>query len=245
MKRINKEGPRILGGLPRPRRIAATALEDILRTGAVIVDTRAAADFADGHVPGTLNIPLNDRFTTWAGWLVPYDRELFLLVDHAACPHCVESAVRDLAMIGLDRVAGILGPDALSAWKAAGGRIASVVKSTTSEVGHVLERGEVTVVDVRGRAEWATGHLPGAVNIPLGELAERLNEVPADKPVIVQCQSGARSAIAASVLEALGRTNVRDLVGGIEAWRRAGRSVAGTAEENVEQRNTASMPTAA
>jgi len=238
MKRINKEGPRILGGLPYPQRSQ--------HADGLIVDIRTAADFATGHVPGALNIPLNDRFTTWAGWLVPYDHEVFLLADHAACPHCVETAVRDLAMIGIDRVAGILGTDTLAAWQADGGRLASVAKCTTSGGAAMLERGEATVIDVRGRAEWATGHLPGAVNIPLGELSERLDEVPADRPVIVQCQSGARSAIAASVLQALGRTNVRDLVGGIEAWRRAGLSVVnGEPEANGATRATSAMPTAA
>jgi hydroxyacylglutathione hydrolase len=238
MKRINREGPRILGGLPYPRRT--------VRTDGLIIDTRTAADFATGHIPGALNIPMNDRFTTWAGWLVPYDREVFLLVDHAACPHCVETAVRDLAMIGLDRVAGILGMETLAAWKAAGGRLSSVVKTTTTETGGMLERGEATVIDVRGRAEWAAGHLPGAMNIPLGELSERLGEVPADRPVIVQCQSGARSAIAASVLQALGRANVRDLVGGIEAWQRAGFTVVnGKAEQNEAAPPSIAMPTAA
>jgi len=245
MKRINKEGPAILGRRPRPRRIAAIAVQEIQRTRGVIIDIRTAAEFATGHLPGTINIPLDERFTTWAGWLVPYDREMFLLVDHAACPQCVDSAVRDLAMIGLDQVAGVIGTDALEAWTAEGGRLDSVVKSTTSEVAGLLERGEATVIDVRGRAEWAAGHLPGTANVPLGELAERLGEVPADETVIVQCQSGARSAIAASVLQSLGRTNVRDLVGGIEAWRRAGLPVSAMAEESARTPTASLMPTAA
>ena len=245
MKRINRQGPRILGGLPHPRRVAAPALQAVLRTDAVVVDTRGAGEFARGHVPGTLNIPLDERFTTWAGWLVPYDREVFLLVDHAACTHCVETAVRDLAMIGLDQVAGIFGTDALASWQAAGGRLDTVVKSTASEVSGMLERGETTVVDVRGRAEWAAGHLPGAMNIPLGELSERLGELPTDGPVIVQCQAGARSAIAASVLQARGRTNLRDLVGGIEAWQRAGHPIEQVAHEERGLVDPALVPTAA
>src|SRR5262249_48631994 len=111
MKRLNKEGPRALGGLPRPTRLPARALDDLLQEGAVVVDTRSAAEYAAGHVPGTLNIPLHGSFTTWAGWLLSYDDDAYLLVDDAGCSHCVATAVRDLAMIGLDRVAGVLGTD--------------------------------------------------------------------------------------------------------------------------------------
>jgi hydroxyacylglutathione hydrolase len=77
-------------------------------------------------------------------------------------------------------------------------------------------------VDVRGRTEWEEGHPPGATNVPLGYLAERLGELPADRLIIVQCRSGSRSAIAASVLEAHGRTDVANLSGGWIAWQQAG-----------------------
>ena len=236
MKRINQQGPRILGGLPRPARVRGTMLPDVLRTGGVVVDTRPAGAFAIGHVPGTLNIPLNERFPTWVGSLLPYDRDVFLLVDYDACEHCAETAVRDLVMIGLDRVAGIFGADAFNAWGAAGHKLQSVATSTVSEVARQVETGGITVVDVRGRAEWATGHVSGSINIPLGELSERLSEVPVDGPVLLHCQSGARSAIAASVLQALGRRNVRDLAGGIEAWQRAGHPVVPAPEARANRK---------
>ena len=222
MKRINKLGPRVLGELPRPRRLPARALESLLRSGDVVVDTRAAAEYAVGHVPGTLNIPLNESFTTWAGWLLPYDRDVYLLVDDAGCSHCVDTAVRDLAMIGLDRVAGIVGTDALAAWRAARRPLATVAQVTPAETAAMIARGAATVIDVRGRAEWEEGHLPGVPNIPVGHVAARLDELPTDKPVIVYCQTGARSAIAASVLQGRGLSNVMNLVGGYVAWQQSG-----------------------
>ena len=225
MKRINKEGPRILGDFPRPPRHPAAALGDLLRRGEVVVDTRPAAAFAAGHVPGTISIPLNGSFTTWAGWLLPYDRDLHLLVDDG-CAGCVDTAVRDLAMIGLDRVAGVFGQDALNAWAAAGRTLGTVAQATPREVAALLARGDATIVDVRGRAEWEAGHLPGVHHIPLGYLAERAGELPADGPVVVHCQGGARSAIAASLLRAHGLTNVIDLAGGFAAWQQAGLPVA-------------------
>jgi hydroxyacylglutathione hydrolase len=78
------------------------------------------------------------------------------------------------------------------------------------------------VIDVRGRAEWEAGRLPGAPNIPLGVLGDRLAEVPSTGTVVLQCESGSRSAIAASLLQARGRRDVTNLAGGYSAWRKAG-----------------------
>ncbi|MDB4880073.1 MAG: Zn-dependent hydrolase [Gemmatimonadetes bacterium] len=222
MKRINREGPRILGGLPHPTRLTAQALKDLLRKGEVVVDTRPAADFAAGHVPGTINIPLNGSFTTWTGWLLPYDRDVHLLVDDSRGAHLMDAAVRDLAMIGLDRVTGVFGADTLAAWLAEGHSLGTLAERTPAQVAEMFARNEVAVVDVRGRAEWEAGHLPGVPNIPVGYLTERLGELPADRPLVVHCQGGARSAIAASVLQARGMTNVVNMAGGYAAWQQAG-----------------------
>ncbi len=222
MKRINKSGPRILGGFPIPLRLPPATLESLLHDGATVVDTRGAAAFAAGHVPGTINIPLTNSFTTWAGWLLPYDRDVYLLVDDDGCMHCVDAAVRDLAMIGLDRVAGVFGADAFGAWTAAGRTLATIAQTTPAEAAAILARGDAVIIDVRGRMEWEAGHLPGVANIPVGYLVDRLDELPTDWPLVVHCQSGARSAIAASVLQARGRTNVVNMVGGYVAWNHAG-----------------------
>jgi hydroxyacylglutathione hydrolase len=225
MKRINKVGPRTLDrsadGWPHVGRLGAAELAGRVRQGAVIVDARPATAFAVRHVPGTLSIPLNGSFTTWAGWLLPYDRDVYLILDERGGQRVAE-AVRDLAMIGLDRVAGYFGRDALDAWVASGGEVGSIPQATPSDVARLLDSGAVSVVDVRGRAEWEAGHLPGVPNVPVGYLAARVAELPSDRPVVVQCQSGARSMIAASVLRANGVRNVANLVGGIEAWRAAG-----------------------
>lgn len=221
MKRINREGARLLGGFPRPPRLQADSLDDLLPKGATIVDTRAAEKYAAGHVPGTINIPLNGSFTTWAGWLLSYDRDIYVVIDDADSTKSLEAAVRDLAMIGLDRVAGILDECAIDAWAAAGRTLATIKKITAAEVALLLERGEAQVVDVRGYWEWEAGHLPGAPNIPVGHLTDRLPELPTDRPLVLQCQAGARSAIAASVLQARGFTNVMDMVGGFSAWQQA------------------------
>jgi hydroxyacylglutathione hydrolase len=228
MKRINKEGPRLLGGFPSPERLSADRLAGVLEAGALVIDTRAAAAFAAGHVPGTINIPLNRSFNTWAGWLVSYDRDVYLLVEGEGAAR-VEEAVRDLAMIGLDRVAGTFGTDALAAWSTGGRALEMVSQMTVAELAALRASGAVAVVDVRGLGEWEAGHLPAAggapVHIPLGYLTDRLAELPAGRPLVLHCQGGGRSAIAASVLQAHGIKDVVNLVGGYGAWAAAGHPV--------------------
>ena len=221
MKRINRDGPRILGGSRRPQRIAAARVGELLAQGTLLVDTRPAADYATAHIPGTINIPLNRSFTTWAGWLVPYTRDFYLLIDHARLD-ALDQAVRDLAMIGLDRVGGYIDCDeeTLAAWRSAGGAIGSIRKMTAQRLAERLAQGDVSVVDVRAAYEWDDGHLSGARHIPLGLLPARFDELPPG-PVVMQCLTGSRSAIAASIVAARGR-EVWDLEGGLAAWKKAG-----------------------
>ena len=228
MKRINKEGPRILHGLPHPERLPAGDLAAVLARGGTVVDTRPWSAFAVGHVPGTINIPLNKSFTTWAGWLLRYDQPFHLIVEDG-CHDCTAEAVRDLAMIGLDDVTGIFGSDAVEGWATEHG-LQSVPQLSATELAARLARREVMVVDVRGDAEWRAAHLPGVGNIPLGYLASRAGELPADTPVVLQCQGGGRSAIGTSLLRAKGFANVMNLSGGFVEWQSRGLPVASEIE---------------
>jgi hydroxyacylglutathione hydrolase len=222
MKRINRDGPTILGGFPTPELGDADHLARTLASGAVVIDTRPAAVFGAGHVPGTLNIPLNKSFSTWAGWLVKYDVDIALIADDAGA---VASAVRDLAMIGLDRVTAWYPSTVVTTWQDAGRRLGTVVTLDPATLAPQLTSGAVTLIDVRNQSEWSAGHQPHARHIPLGHLAERLAEIPRDRPIVVQCQSGARSAIATAHLQRLGLTNVHDLLGGFQRWASEGHEV--------------------
>lgn len=219
MKRLNREGPALLGSLPSPERVGESRLGALLHEGAVVVDTRPTSAFAAEHVPGTLNIPLNKSFTTWAGSLLPYDRDLYLIMADAG-PELVDAAVRNLVLIGLDRVAGYLGADAVDLWVQGGQPTGSIRHVSVAE----LPTGSngALIVDVRAESEWDAGHLPEAVHIPLPDLEERLDEIPRDRDIILQCQTGNRSAIAASLLKARGRDRVANLAGGYASWVAAG-----------------------
>lgn len=233
MKRINREGPRVLGGMPAPPRLPDDELARVVRDGGFVVDTRRWQEFRAGHVPGTINIPLNRSFTTWAGWLVPYDRDVHLIASDGD-DSAVAAACRDLAMIGLDRIAGWFAPSAVQAY----GRTAEL--GTIDEIGPAelrerRDRGDVAVIDVRGAQEWQSSHIPDVPNIPLGYLPDRLDEVPTDRPLVVHCQGGGRSAIAASLLAARGITAVANLAGGIREWTEQGNPVeSGSAAETAD-----------
>jgi hydroxyacylglutathione hydrolase len=233
MKRINKEGPRALGGLPRPRALPADEVTAVLERGELVIDTRSAAEYATGHLPGSINIPFNNAFTTWAGWVVPYDRDVYLI---SAKPDGRQSelALRDLAMIGLDRVVGSFGLDAVGAWTRSGRPLRSFGRISARELSERLAAGTAAAVDVRSRDEWKAGHLPDVPNIFAGEIADRLAELPRGRPLVVHCQGGTRSAVAASLLDARGIGDILDAPGGFAEWEREGLPVTREAESLAE-----------
>jgi hydroxyacylglutathione hydrolase len=220
MKRVNKEGPRILNGFKRPALLQVDALAARLAEKAIVVDTRKFATYSAGHIPGTINIPLNASFTTWAGWLVPYDRDFYLIVDETFAG--IDTAVRDLAMIGLDRIAGYFDAGVIDAWAAGERPLATVPQVTAQDLEASLGHHAVAVLDVRNQNEWDSGRIAGAQHITLGYLPDHLNDVPRDKPIVLLCAGGSRSAIGASLLKAHGIDNVINLTGGMGAWRKAG-----------------------
>ncbi len=231
MKRINQSGPPLLGGLRRPPSLPVASLTSVLTRGGTIVDTRPATDFANGAIPGTINIPAQRTFTTWAGSLLPYDQDFYLIVDEGRAGLADELA-RDLTGIGLDRLAGYFGSEVVNARHGSRGQLQTIPEVTLAEVAGRLRApaGGETVLDVRGAGEWEAGHIPGARNIPVGELDQRLDEIPRDRAVIVHCQTGARAAMAASILLARGFSDVREFSGGFAEWRTAGQPVeSGTA----------------
>jgi hydroxyacylglutathione hydrolase len=221
MKRINKEGPRLLHGFKRPEMLPVTAIDALLQKKALIIDARHAADYALGHIPGTINIPLNGSFTTWAGWFVPYASDFYVIVDDKV-PQSIDTVVRDLAMIGLDRVAGYFDAGVIDAWTKNGRALGTIPQVTVDDIAESIKHNAVTLVDVRNSAEWAGGHIEGARHIPLGYLADRLAELPRDKPIVLQCAGGGRSAIGTSVLSAAGMDRVINLTGGFGAWAKRG-----------------------
>jgi hydroxyacylglutathione hydrolase len=218
MKRINRDGPALLGRFPSPERVSERRLPELLAAAAVIVDTRPTAAFATGHIPGTINIPFNRNLATYAGSVLPYDRDFYLIVEGG--PPAVDAVVRTLLSIGLDRVAGYLGHEVIGIWASSGQVLGTIRQVGATDLAQ--DRDATLIVDVRGEVEWRAGHIPSAMLVPLPELPERLGEIPADRSIVLHCGSGGRSSVAASLLLSAGRRNVSNLAGGIAAWMTAG-----------------------
>lgn len=198
------------------------ALLGALRDGALAVDVRPAEEFAAGFLPGSLNVPLGNSFLSWAGSVVPPDRDL-VIVATPTLRASAEQAVRELQLIGIDRVLGVLAPERLTSHD--GAALATLPSMSANGLEAEARRG-VTLLDVRNRTEWDEGHLPGARLIPLPELASRLDELRGLGSIAVHCQGGSRSAVAASLLRAAGFDDVINVEGGYSAWLRAGNAPA-------------------
>lgn len=224
MKRVNKEGPRVLRGIVPPPKLPAASMHQLMQEGALVVDIRAATQFAEAHIPGTINIPYSKSFTTWAGWLLDANVDVTLLAtaaEHQLIPDALMAAVRDLATIGIDRVTGWLDQEALGAWEHAGHALASIQQMSVPEFAALRANeagtGNLVVLDVRNDDEWARGHIAEARHHPLGHLMESFDGA-RDTPIVVHCQSGVRSAMAASLLQRAGYTALHNLSGGINAY---------------------------
>lgn len=215
MKRVNRDGPGPASSALPP----VASRDDLVRAiGAQgpVVDTRLEPPFAASHASGTVNIPRNKSFLNWAGALLPYDRPLLYIGD--ASDEGRQRLVHDLSLIGIDSIAGVFPAAELE------GADLETTTTPTITIAAAVPPSRHTFLDVRGRSEFAAGHIPGAVNIPLIELQRRMDEVPAG-PVVVHCQGGSRSAIASSVLQRSGKTDIANLVEGFDEWARTGQPV--------------------
>ena len=187
--------------LSPPRPADAAELRRRIEAGEWVVDLRDRIAFAAGHVPGTFSIPLDQRFATYLGWLIPWGTPLTLLGDS---PEQIAWAQRELARIGIDRLAAAA-TGRPETWAGERG-VASIRLAKFGDLAAAMDAGNgpPVVLDVRRRLEWAESHIAGAVHIPLHELAGKIAELPPGE-VWVHCESGYRSTVAASMLAARGR----------------------------------------
>lgn len=195
----------------------AAQVRRLLRGGAIAIDVRPVGDYAAGHIPRSIAIPLREQYATWLGWLVAADVPIVIVRNPGQDPADI---LWPALNVGYTTIAGEL-VGGVAAWTAAGGRLARNPMVSPAEMD------ATTVVDVRHVSETATGHLPGAHLIELGSLAEHASDLPPG-PATVMCGHGERATTAASLLERAGHYEVSILAGGPDDWANAtGRSLGG------------------
>ena len=186
-------------------------------TGAQVLDVRDAAEYARAHLAGAINIGLGGAYATWAGTILDKDKPIVIVAE----PGRQEEAAMRLGRIGFEMVAGYLqgGIAALETRP----DLVGTERVTPAEAMKAMESpASIVILDVRTRKEWEQTRIDGSVNIPLNHLAERLQDLPGDRPILVYCAGGYRSSIAAGLLQQQGVTRVIELASGIAAWERAG-----------------------
>jgi hydroxyacylglutathione hydrolase len=177
---INRAGPPLLDQLPAPAPLTPREVERLRDAGHVVVDTRTAAQYGTGHVPGSLNIGLGGQFASWAGSLISPDASILLVGDEEKQ---VREARTRLARVGLERVAGHLSGGVLE-WDRAGLPLATTEQISVQELEHRLrEPGAPQVVDVRRPPEWGAGDIHGALHVPLNQLEKRGASLDRDRPM--------------------------------------------------------------
>lgn len=206
MKRDNRDGAPVLGGLPRPRRVSPREAASRARTGShardVVIDTRPdRSAFMARHLPGSVYVPLTKSFCTAAGSVLPEDAAVTLVIDEAD----LEWAVRRLVRIGFDDVRGFVEHETLQRYFDEGGEAATIPEIDLDAASRLSEDGTGDVLDVRYAAEYAASHLPGAVNASYTRLPDYADRLPSNGSLLVHCLSGARAAVAASYLAREGR----------------------------------------
>jgi hydroxyacylglutathione hydrolase len=218
MNALNRRGASLLGRTQPPLRKLSPDLADYHRKrGAALVDVRSGRDYDRGHVPGSFDVGLEGPFSAWVGWVIERERPI-ILVGGSEDQHA--EAHRQLLRIGFDGVVGQL-DGGLDAWTASGRELTTFETAEVADLASwILSAEPMTVVDARNEDEWVHGHVPGAVRMPVPDIAHRAHELPPEAPVAVHCGVGYRAAIAASILEQAGLRRIIHVIGPYSDWDR-------------------------
>jgi hydroxyacylglutathione hydrolase len=216
MKRINAEGPEIIGNLPRVPGLPPKAFKHAIdKKAGALVDVRTMLAFGGGHISGALNIGGTPILSIWAGWMLDPQTPILLVLES---DDDLEQILRLFVRTGYTKFAGYL-VGGMKAWDAAGYPLERIGQMSVHELNE--RKSSLQIVDVRSPGEWKKGHVPGAHDIFLPELRKRLAELDCTKPTAIYCGSGYRASIATSILKPEGFRELWNVPGSWEAWKAA------------------------
>lgn len=214
---LNRKGRELLDESEMPTAMSYEQVREAIKGGAVLVDGRLPEEFALGHLKGAVNIGLEGRYAEFAGSVVKPEDDIILMTE----PERELEGKNRLGRIGFDRVVGYL-KDPYAVMFENQGDVEVASRLTTNALDErVADVPELQLVDVRNPGETEAGMIGNAVNIPVGQLPDRLGELDPRKPTVVYCAGGYRSSMAASLLRKNGFGDVSDLLGGYNAWAEA------------------------
>ena len=216
MKELNKVDRPLLTEVPTIKELSAAELKAATAKGIKLIDTRNKQDFEKGFIEGSINIQGNNSFATWMGWFVSYNEQFILVAN----PSQMDDLTRKLMRIGLDNIYGFVDAAKINELSDA-----PLLTSTMVTISDVKANTTAEIIDLRGVAEYNSGHIAGAKNVFVGTLLQNLDKVPKDKPVIIHCQGGDRAAIGYSLLVKEGYTNVSNYSPGMNEWIKEGQAV--------------------
>ena len=215
----NLKGAPTLDACPMDKRLDPQQFEEMMDHGAKIIDVRNSAAFGGFHIPGSINIGFEKQLANWVGMVVDSHSEIILVVDE---PGDYDRMVTELHRIGYDLIFGYLS-GGIMAWLMSGRPVDQLEQTSPQQLAERLKKGGIRIIDVRMPSEWESGHIEQAEHFPLSEILEnRLPAAKRDEELVVQCRSGYRANIAASILRKAGFSKVKSLAGGTFAWSNAG-----------------------
>jgi hydroxyacylglutathione hydrolase len=218
MKRVNAQGPEVLGGLPAVEWLEPPAFRRRLAVGDVqLIDNRTMFGFGGGHIAKAWNIGPRPELSLWAGWMLDAEKPIALVLSRE---EDLQEVQRQFLRVGFTNFAGCL-KGGMEAWVTAGLPIERLAQLPVQELNRLLAPRDFQLLDVRTPHEWDEGHLPDARYLFLGDLPKKLKNLNPDKPVVVYCASGYRSSLATSLLQASGFSKVQNVPGSYAAWTAA------------------------
>ncbi len=210
MKHLNKVKRPLLVEVPKHPKLSMAQFLSAYQKGMKVIDTRHKMNFANGFIPGSLNVQGNNSFSTWLGWLLNYEEQFTLIADDDQ----MEDLTRKLMRIGLDNMYGYI-----SDVNELGIPLQTADVIGIDEFKTYIGKEEVQIVDVRGETEYRAGHVKGADHVFVGTLPDNLDKISKDRQVVVHCQAGDRSTIAYSILRKHGFDHVKNYAGGMKEWK--------------------------
>lgn len=223
---VNQVGPAIVADLPPPRALTPAEFWRLAQEGHLVVDTRDQLAVAGAHVPGSFAVSLRGNFATFAGWVVPPDRPLLLVLE---TPADLPAALTGLRRVGHDQVVGYLA-GGMTAWAEAGLPAGHFESIGVVELKQRYDAGQVAIIDTRLRSEYQGGHVAGSAHVAAPDTRRDHPALLPDRTLAILCNTGNRSILAASLLRRRGFQKVINVIGGTTAWRAAGYQLTPPAE---------------